>query len=158
MKKHNAILIILSLAFSLYSCEKDSPTKPTPEKEISKLEGNWINDHTDFDMYAGVTLITSYTEKSKANGQATFNTDGTGIFSADGNEKTKFNYIVTNGTLRFTNVEYSGFSSNYKWLAVKDFEYTDVKLGVNELTYTQTGSVAQPALYTNYVARAHLIK
>lgn len=158
MKKYNAILIIVLLAFSLYSCKKDSPIKPTPEKEISKLEGNWIIDYTDFDMYAGGTLVTSYNEKNKVNGQATFNTDGTGTFSADGNEETKFNYTLTNGTLKFTNVEYSGFSSNYKWLSIKDFEYTNVKLGVNELNYSTKGDLAQPALYTNYIARVHLVK
>jgi len=158
MIKYHAILIIVSLAFGLYSCKKDSPTKPTPEKEISKIEGNWIIDNTDFDMYAGVTLVTSYNEKNKANGKATFNTDGTGTFSADGNEQTKFNYTVTNGTLRFSNVEYSGFSSNYKWLPIRDFEYTDVKLGINVLNYTTKGDIAQPALYSNYVAKVHLVK
>ena len=122
------------------------------------MEGKWTVSYTVYDNYAGDTFIDSYTEKDKSNYQAIFNTDGTGSFIADGNEQTNFNYTFDDGKLKFTNLQYSGFDSNYKWLRLNEFEYTDVKLGVNELTYFRTGSVAQPAPYTRYVAKVHLIK
>lgn len=157
MKKYHAILIIFLTVLAIFGCKKDS-SKPTPEKEVPKLEGNWKVSYRVYDNYAGDNFVDSYTLKETANSQTTFNTDGTGSFTADGNEKTNFNYTFAESKLKFTNVQYSGYASNYKWLTLKDFEYTDVKLGVNDLTYTATGSVAQPALYTRYVAKIHLLK
>ncbi|HEK22216.1 MULTISPECIES: hypothetical protein [unclassified Mucilaginibacter] len=158
MRKFQLILAIFILFLSTFSCKKDAATTPTPVKENSKLEGTWKIDNIDYNMYVSDNLITSYNEKDKTNTVVTFNTDGTGTFKSDGDENTKFSYALINNTLTFTNVQYSGSGSNYKWRNGVDFTYTEVKLGVNQLTYTKKGSIAQPASYTAYVATVHLTK
>ncbi|PAW93665.1 hypothetical protein CKK33_09235 [Mucilaginibacter sp. MD40] len=158
MRKFQLIFAIFILFLSTFSCKKDAATPPTPVKENSKLEGTWKIDNTDYDMYAAGNLITSYNEKDKTNTVVTFNTDGTGTFKSDGDENTKFSYVFADNKLNFTNVQYSGLSSNYKWRNVVDFTYTDVKLGFNQLTYKREGLVAQPASYTSYEATVNLIK
>lgn len=56
MKKYHAILIISLSVLATFGCKKDS-SKPTPEKEVPKLEGNWKVSYWVYDNYAGTILL-----------------------------------------------------------------------------------------------------